>query len=407
MPSAILRSDSGAARSPAARSDWGRVLELDGLRALAAIAVMTYHLRSYWLPRAWPAVDLFFLLSGYLITSIILKYGSETGFIWTFYLRRGLRIIPVYVLTIAALAALSPWLPQRCNFAGLPYQLTYTHTLNRYGLLAIPEFSPYLLHTWTIGVEEQFYVLWPLLLLASGRRRVIAIGAVMLAISVVARSSGIHWWTTFGRLDALALGGMLAALVAERRAVLERIEPYRRGFGLAAAGGLATLVVAVFAGGFPTDGPPSWPATTVLASSVMWFGLVGLVVIHTGHPLLALLRRPRLCFLGQMSYSLYLYHYLVFWITRDYLFSRGIKGRSLVVDAVMLIVVIALALLSFRYIELPLLRFKDRFSYGRPWSWNAPSSLRRRSRARIQILRAASALIPRRSPISANVSRFR
>ncbi len=366
MQSADIRRDPGPAFAPAAASGWGRVPELDALRALAAIAIMTYHLRSSWLPRAWIAVDLFFLLSGYLITSIILKHGRSAGFLGTFYLRRALRIMPVYLLTITALSVFSPLLPQRCNFAGLVYHLTYTHTINRYPGIAIPEFSPYLLHTWTIAVEEHFYLFWPLLLVSTGRRRVLALGTAMVTISVVARSAGIHWWTTVARLDALAMGGMLAALLADRCAVLERLQWYRRSFGLAAAGGLATLIAAVFAGVFPMHGPPGWAGTTVLASGAMWFGLVGLVVTHSGHPAMALLRRPRLCFMGQMSYSVYLYHLVVFWVAQDYCYSIGLHGRPLWSDAFLVLIVVGLAMLSFRYIELPLLRFKDRFGYVRP-----------------------------------------
>jgi peptidoglycan/LPS O-acetylase OafA/YrhL len=407
VDSAITRKEPSGAHAHAAISGWGRVPELDALRALAAIAVMTYHLRSYWLPRAWIAVDLFFVTSGYLVTSIILKHGRGWGFLGTFYLRRLLRIMPVYLLVIALLAILDPMLPLRSNFAGLPFHLTYLHTLNRYGLTKIPEFSPYLLHTWTIAVEEQFYLLWPLLLLCAGRTRVLVFGIAATAISVAARSRGIHWWTTLGRLDPLALGAVLAAVLVDRHRVMANIKRYRTGFLLAAGGGLAALIAAVFSGGFPTDGPPAWPAATVLASSIMWFGLVGLVITHAGHPALAPLRRPRLCFLGQMSYSLYLYHLPVFWITRDYLFAIGIKGRSLWGDALQVVCVIALAMLSFRTIERPLLRLKDRFGYVGPSRLNASSSLRKRPRARVQILRAASALISRRRPICANVSRSR
>jgi peptidoglycan/LPS O-acetylase OafA/YrhL len=326
---------------------------------------MTYHLRADWLPRAWIAVDLFLVVSGYLITSIILKYGRSRGFLGVFYVRRALRIMPVYALVIAVLAAFSPVLPQRCNFAGLPYHLTYMHTLNRYPSIAIPEFSPYLLHTWTIAVEEQFYLCWPLLTVAGGRMRVLGLGVALVVMSVLARLAGIHWWTTLGRLDALALGGVLAALFADRLAILKRMQAYRAGFAVSAAAGLATLVISAFEGGFPMHGPPPWSAITVLAASVMWFGLVGLVVMHTGHPVLRILRRPRICFLGQMSYSLYLYHLPIFWIAHDCLYARGITARPFWSQAVLVLIVVALGVLSFQYVELPLHRFKDRFRYGR------------------------------------------
>src|SRR5262245_4877090 len=79
----------------------GRVAELDSVRGLAALAVLVYHANSAWLPFGWAAVDLFFVLSGYLITSIIVRNGDSAGFLRNFYVRRGLRTWPIYYLLIA------------------------------------------------------------------------------------------------------------------------------------------------------------------------------------------------------------------------------------------------------------------------------------------------------------------
>ena len=98
-----------------------RVGELDSLRGFAAIAVMIFHAREAWLPFGWAAVDLFFVLSGYLITSIILRQGGRPGFLSSFYVRRGLRTWPIYYLLIAFLIVLSPVLPRAFEWPQLPF----------------------------------------------------------------------------------------------------------------------------------------------------------------------------------------------------------------------------------------------------------------------------------------------
>jgi len=92
-----------------------RVAELDSLRGAAALAVMIFHVKPGWLPFGWAAVDLFFVLSGYLITSIILRQGQTPGFLRNFYIRRGLRTWPIYHIAIAVIIILSPILLRPCD----------------------------------------------------------------------------------------------------------------------------------------------------------------------------------------------------------------------------------------------------------------------------------------------------
>ena len=91
----------------------GRIIELDSLRGLAAIAVIVFHSKEAWLPCGWAGVDLFFVLSGYLITSIVLRDGGSAGFLRKFYIRRGLRTWPIYYLLIALVIIVSPVLMRR------------------------------------------------------------------------------------------------------------------------------------------------------------------------------------------------------------------------------------------------------------------------------------------------------
>ena len=199
------------------RSSGGRIIELDSLRAMAALAVITFHTNSSWLPFGWAAVDLFFVLSGYLITSIILDHGGSAGFLRSFYVRRGLRTWPVYYLVVAFLCCVSPLLARPCLWPSLPFTLTYTQGLTRIWPASGVPFSRYLAHTWSLAIEEQFYLVWPALVLLAGRRGLLPLGFVCAIGSVYARSRGI-WWDLCGRSDGLILGGLLAAVHYHRQA---------------------------------------------------------------------------------------------------------------------------------------------------------------------------------------------
>ncbi len=171
-----------------------RILELDALRGLACLAIFIHHLAPHRFPWGWAAVDLFFVLSGFLITSIILNSFHERRFLGHFYMRRGLRIWPIYFLTVLLLAAATPILPRPYDSYGLPYLLTYTQNVPLYWSYKAPQFTSYLMHTWSLAIEEQFYLIWPLLVCLVGRRGVVPLSLALLFASVWARAHGFHWW---------------------------------------------------------------------------------------------------------------------------------------------------------------------------------------------------------------------
>jgi peptidoglycan/LPS O-acetylase OafA/YrhL len=357
-----------------------RVPELDALRGVAAVGILMFHLRFVGaFPLLRTCVDLFFVLSGYLITTIILTGGDAPGFLGRFYARRALRIWPIYYLTLVAFVAGNAFLPPPHHqpTAGLPYYLTYTQFIPGYWFAATPPLGIYLFeHTWTLAAEEQFYLIWPLLLLVLGRKALVPLAIGFVACPVVLRTAGLRPNMLLTHSDGLALGGLLAALLRDRARLDRHRAAFRLGFvavgaGVALAPWWGRLLPAASVAGlahraWPRVDPLRMEASLfLLRAGVVYACLIGLVVCSAGHPLLAPLRRRRLCYVGSISYGLYLYHPLIFWVVGLARFALGFRG-SVWVDVVRVGACFAVASLSWRFIERPLLKLKDRFSYGDP-----------------------------------------
>jgi peptidoglycan/LPS O-acetylase OafA/YrhL len=351
------------------------VPELDGLRGLAALGIVLFHSNPKRLPCGWAAVDLFFVLSGYLITSIILVHGSRPGFLRSFYVRRGLRIWPIYFLTIGLFVLLDPWLPAPQNFAALPFDLTYTQNVPAYWTDQLPTFSRYLRHTWTLAIEEQFYLIWPLLVLAVGRRGLVPLSLTVVGGAVLARSQGMPIVALAARADGLALGGLLAAILSRPSPVpaTRRVRP-RWAFDAAMAVGSAGVITLSLTIGLNLPmGPPPWPGLTILMINLVWFGLIGRTVLGADGPGSSVLRRrlrgPRLGHVGRISYGLYLYHLPILLISGDIARSFGLRGQPFWREGPTLALCGLAAVVSWRYLEEPILGLKDRWagypSHGR------------------------------------------
>ncbi len=346
-----------------------RMPELDALRGIAAVVIMLYHLRFMnRFPVLGSAVDLFFVLSGYLITTIILNYSSSSNFFHAFYARRTLRIWPAYFLALGLCLAINPLLPHPEPLDGLPYFLTYTQFTPRYWGAEPPAFSRLFLHSWTLAIEEQFYLLWPILAFRRGRRTVVLLALPFVIVPLILRARGLFPNLLLTRCDGLALGAILAGVLHGSERAPERIRSLRWVF---AAIGLAALSEPFWRGLVLAPLQARWPGLTwhlVLYSvetsrvTLFHFALVGFVVCMAGHPLLALLRRRRLVALGTISYGIYLYHLLVFAAVTLVHVHLGIKG-SIWIDMGKIAASIGVAALSWKYVERPILAYKDRFLY--------------------------------------------
>ena len=368
-----------AASSPAFRLTHRPAL--DGLRGCAILAVMLCHTAPPAAPAGFLGVDVFFVLSGFLITALLLQEWQRTGGISLrhFYLRRVLRLLPALVAFL-----LVSWLYARLAGSAVDEKLT------RHGAVPILLYyfnwqvayrmAPYylVLHTWSLSVEEQFYLVWPLALLLLLRCRVpraAVVGLLLAGVVAVAverfRFCVIRvpiervYFGTDTRADALLAGclvGLLASWGWLPRAGWPRAA--LRGAGWAAvlvllAHGRSSVGDAyIYRGGF---------TVVALATAV----LIAALVQSPPRLLDRALGLPPLAWVGRVSYGLYLWHVIVFWhlIPRllAYIAAHGVFRSSfspLLVGLLEFPAALGVAALSFYLIEQPFLRLKDRL--GRP-----------------------------------------
>jgi peptidoglycan/LPS O-acetylase OafA/YrhL len=338
-----------------------RYPELDGLRGIAASVIVLYHLRfTRSFPLGQTAVDLFFVLSGFLITRGLIVEAGRPGWLHAFYSRRIRRIWPAYYLAMALVVALNPWLPKPEPLAEWWRFATFTPFVSRYWHVEPSVFSRLFYHAWTLAIEEQFYLAWPLILLVLGRRGLAVACAALIVLPAWLRAAdGLSPNLLLTRCEGLALGAALALW----RGRDER--PFGRR-GRMALLGLALLMLSV----------PILPGSLqILRLNLLFAALVGLVIDASGHRFLAFLRSPALSALGRVSYGLYLYHPIVFALVTVAHRRLGLPG-SLGWDVVKVALSVAVAAASWRWVESPFLKRRRRASPGEsrhPVGWAPPT----------------------------------
>jgi peptidoglycan/LPS O-acetylase OafA/YrhL/lysophospholipase L1-like esterase len=349
---------------------------LDGLRAFAVVAVLLYHAELDWIPGGFLGVDVFFVISGYLITSLLLaEFRNRGGIgIGQFYLRRARRLLPALFLVLGVTSLFAVvFLPDEITklrgdvVAALVYVTNWWQIFRDVSYFEAAGRPPLLQHLWSLAVEEQFYLVWPLLLtgmlkLWNGRRRpmllatlgMIAASIGLMIVLAISRGYPIDqdpsrvYYGTDTRAFTLLIGAVLAMVWAPWR-LSERIAAGGRWvlnlLGIVALAGLGYMFLEVseFSRGLYRGG--------FLVCSL----LSALAIAVTVHPAADLSRwflgtKP-MRWIGERSYGLYLWHWPVYMITRPQL-DTGITGNANL--ALRLSITVALAELSFRYVEQPI-----------------------------------------------------
>lgn len=344
-----------------------RIPELDDLRGIAVVMVLALHLGlAETAPGLASAVDLFFVLSGYLITRILLEHEPGPGFLRAFYARRVLRIWPIYYAVILGFLAVNRLIPLRQRTTGVFYYLTFTQFSPYYWFARPPRFSIYFKHTWTLAAEEQFYLLWPLVAVYLGRRALAAMIPLLVVSAFLAR---LWFWPLLlaTNWDGFALGALLAWLFARSGSPSPR--RLKTVCGLLAVLA-ATLTYPWWKGSLEFRAAATWPgrarelALSMAASRMflLYFAVVGLVIAFQGHPFLKPLRNRHLVYVGTISYGLYFYHLPLYAMISPWHYDVNCTD-SMGLDALKLLASFAVAAISWQYFEKPILRMKDRVPY--------------------------------------------
>lgn len=348
----------------------GFIPHIEGLRSVAVLLVLFYHAGTPFLPGGFIGVDIFFVISGFLITGILIREIEETGMISLsrFYARRIRRLLPAATLVlittlVAAWLIIPPLRWRTVAVDGLTSALwtgNIRFALSQTDYLTANDTPSPLLHFWSLGVEEQFYLIWPLLLVAVSAitwRWMTARTAVAITASVVVIASfitALNWTDSqqpyaFFLLPSRAWELATGALLAAATPLIPRINRYIRIL----LGGLG--LITILASAVILDKTVQWPGVSTLVPVAAAVAIIASV----GLPARSLSIPPFLA-IGRWSYSLYLWHWPVLVlapIALDRVFTLAESLLALLASAV-------IAVISYHWVENPL---RSHRLIVRPW----------------------------------------
>jgi peptidoglycan/LPS O-acetylase OafA/YrhL len=348
---------------------------IDGLRAVAVIAVMLYHLGFTWIPGGFLGVDLFFVISGYVITRLLLDSIAQSGGLDLrgFYIARARRLLPALIfMLVSTTIAIGIWAPDTIKrlLTDTPFSLTGTmnwwlvaHHQDYFESIGRP---PLLQHTWSLAVEAQFYLLWPLILYfilkQFGKKH------IPLASLAIAAASGIALLFVSFSLDAsnaskvshvyfgtdthsigLFLGAALAVSWIPQnftKTVSKKAQDFIDGVGF--IGFIGILAAFLFIDETqPTLYKIAFPLAGVCGAAIV------MSVVHPASRFAPVLQNPVFLWIGERSYAIYLWHWVIFQVTRP---TVDLAGKEWALYALRILIVLALSDISLRFVELPIRR---------------------------------------------------
>jgi peptidoglycan/LPS O-acetylase OafA/YrhL len=345
---------------------------IDGLRAVAVIAVMLYHLGVSWIPGGFLGVDLFFVISGYVITRLLLDSIQRSGGLdlRAFYKSRLRRLLPPLVFMIVTTTLfIGVWAPDTIKRLLTDTPFALTGMMNWWLVFEQQDYfesigrPPLLQHTWSLAVEAQFYLVWPLILLLVLRqlgRKVIPVAALTIAIGsgialllvslrIDSNSSQSVSHVYFGT-DTHSIGLFLGAALAVnwipqnlKLDIAKRAQDVIDAIGV--FGFLGILACFLFIDeSNPTLYKIAFPLAGIFGCAII------MSIVHPASRFAPLLQGKAILWIGERSYAIYLWHWIVFQVTRP---SVDLAGASWALYALRVLIVFALADISLRWVELP------------------------------------------------------
>jgi peptidoglycan/LPS O-acetylase OafA/YrhL len=363
------------------RKSTRHISSIDGLRAIAVTAVVLYHLGISWIPGGFLGVDLFFVISGYVITRLILDSINQSSALdlRAFYAARIRRIYPGFLfMVISTIIFIGVWAPEAIKrfLSDLPYALSgtinwalvarnqdYFETIGR---------PPLLQHTWSLAVELQFYLIWPIILLTVlkyfGKKNVARIALIIAIISGTilflvslqldqansAKVSHIYFGTDTHSLG-LFLGSALAVSWIPQNLsanITRRAQDVIDGIGVVGLLGLISTFL------FIDESNASLYQIAFPLAAI--FGcLVIISLVHPASRFAPIISTPPFRWIGQRSYGIYIWHWVIFQVTRP---SVDLSGETWALYLARVLLVLALADISLRWVEIP-------FRQGQVQTW--------------------------------------
>ena len=345
---------------------------IDGLRAVAVVAVMLYHLGFSWIPGGFLGVDLFFVISGYVITRLLLDSIQRSGGLdlRAFYKARIRRLFPPLVFMIfVTIIYISIWAPETMRrfvsdspfalFGGMNWWLVFRQT-DYFDTISRP---PLLQHTWSLGVEAQFYLIWPLILLLVLRQfgkakipgaalfiaAISGIALLLVSYEVDAANASQVSHVYFGT-DTHSIGLFLGAALAVswipqnlQEQVNKRAQDFIDGIGVIGFVGLLGVFLLINEND-PTLYKLAFPLAGLFGCAILTS------IVHPASRFAPILSNKVAVWIGERSYAIYLWHWVVFQVTRP---AVDLEGSTWALYALRILVVFALADISLRLVELP------------------------------------------------------
>jgi peptidoglycan/LPS O-acetylase OafA/YrhL len=346
---------------------------IDGLRGVAVVAVMLYHLGFSWIPGGFLGVDLFFVISGYVITRLLLDSIARSGGLdlRAFYKARIRRLFPPLIFMILATSIyIGIWAPDTVRrfvsdapfslFGAMNWWLVFRHT-DYFDSIARP---PLLQHTWSLGVEAQFYLIWPLILLVVlrylGKNKipgaalfiaaVSGIALLVLSFQVDAANTSQISHVYFGT-DTHSIGLFLGAALAVSwipQNLKENVEKRAQDFidGIGIFGFIGMIATFLFIDeSDPTLYKLAFPLAGIFGCAIITS------IVHPASRFAPILSSKIAIWVGERSYAIYLWHWVVFQVTRP---TVDIEGSAWALTTLRVLIVVALADISLRLVELPI-----------------------------------------------------
>jgi peptidoglycan/LPS O-acetylase OafA/YrhL len=347
------------------------IKSLDGLRGLAIIIVMLYHFFPSKFPMGWMGVDLFFVLSGFLITGILLRTKDSPHYYRNYIAKRILRIFPLYYFLLILFfivfyyGGFSNRIPDYDYLTNT--QIWYWLYLQNWQIFfnTIYPQQDILSHFWSLAIEEQFYIFWPMVVLITPNHKIGKVCVALLMFSFILRLFFLFQFDftvakiyvfTLTRLDGLSVGSVIAVMIRDSNH-LNSLNRYSKPFFLAT--GLCLLITIIAAHSFSFDS--MLMATYGYSVIALFFGSLLLITVskHSNNIFRKVTENDVFSFFGKYSYGLYIYHLPVLWLVPKYL--KLWTNSKLLITLLCILISIAIAFISYHLIEKQFLKWKRKF----------------------------------------------